>query len=116
VVDLVRADFFQGMPQSHAIGQVAIMEKQVCLMVMRITIEMIETIGVKRARPSNNPMDFVPFGEQKLCQIGAVLPGNPRNERPSRRSLGLSRPIDTTHRQVNRVNNASLLLQRTPSA
>jgi hypothetical protein len=32
-----------------------------------VLIQMVQTTGIEAGRAANNPVDLVPFGEQKLC-------------------------------------------------
>jgi hypothetical protein len=45
-----------------------------------ILIEMIDTLGVKRRSTTDNAVHFVPFCQQQLRQIGAILACDPGNE------------------------------------
>jgi hypothetical protein len=43
---------------------------------VRILVEVIESAGVERACPADNPMNLVAAGEQELRQVRAVLSGD----------------------------------------
>jgi hypothetical protein len=43
---------------------------------MGIDVNMVYPLGIESTRPSNEPMDFIILGEQKLCKIGTILTGN----------------------------------------
>lgn len=47
---------------------------------MRILTGAVDAPGVKRTRPANDPVHLVPFGEEKLSEVGSVLPANAGNE------------------------------------
>jgi hypothetical protein len=46
-----------------------------------IGVKMIDARSVKRARPANDPVDFVAFLKQKIGEITSILSGDPGNER-----------------------------------
>src|SRR5271154_2775004 len=41
---------------------------------------MIDPRSIEGARPPDDPVHLVPLGKQQLCQIRAVLPGDPCNQ------------------------------------
>jgi hypothetical protein len=45
-----------------------------------ILIEMIDTLSVQRRSTADNAVHFVPFCQQQLRQIGAILACDPGNE------------------------------------
>jgi hypothetical protein len=40
----------------------------------------VDAFRVESARPADDSVNFVPFGEQQFRQVRAVLPGNSRDE------------------------------------
>jgi hypothetical protein len=42
---------------------------------------MLEPLRMESAGPPDQPVDRVAFREQQLGQVGAILPGDPRDER-----------------------------------
>jgi hypothetical protein len=53
------------------------MEKYFYFWVMGIRIDMIDSLRVKSTGPADEPMNFIPFGKQELCQITPILARNP---------------------------------------
>jgi hypothetical protein len=47
---------------------------------MRVRIQMLEAASVKRGRSANDTMYFVALGEEKLCQVGSILPRDSRDK------------------------------------
>jgi len=43
---------------------------------MGIDVQVIDTAGVKRARPTDKPVDCIAFGEKKLGKETAILPSD----------------------------------------
>jgi hypothetical protein len=56
------------------------MQHEVALGLMRILIEMVDALGIKRGGAPLQAVNFVSLGEQKFRQIGAILPRNPRDQ------------------------------------
>ena len=50
------------------------MQEEPGLRGMCIDVQVIDTAGVKRARLTDQPVDFIAFGEQKLGKVAAILP------------------------------------------
>ena len=57
------------------------MQEQSRIRVVGVLIDMIDAVGVKRARPPDKATDLIAFGEQELGQIGAILTGDSSNQR-----------------------------------
>jgi len=49
------------------------MQTQSSLLFVWIRIDVIQTIGIESGCPADDPMDLIPFGEQKLGKVGAIL-------------------------------------------
>jgi hypothetical protein len=49
------------------------MKTQSCFWLMRIRVDVIETIRIKGRGPANDPVNLVALGEQKLGKVRAVL-------------------------------------------
>src|SRR5260370_16086451 len=47
---------------------------------MGILVEMLDALGVERRGPALNAVNFVAVFQQKLGQIGAILPGDARDQ------------------------------------
>ena len=48
---------------------------------MRILLKVVDPRRIKGGRAPDDPMDLVTLLEQQVCQVAAVLSGDPRNER-----------------------------------
>src|SRR5690606_1566933 len=56
--------------------QVSVHEPQTHVFLVGILIEMVDARGVEARRASDQAVHLVALGEQKLSQVGAVLPGD----------------------------------------
>jgi len=50
------------------------------LSLVRIRIDVIETIRVESRCPADDAMHLIPFGEQELGEVGSILACDARNE------------------------------------
>ncbi len=81
MVDLVRLDLVEEIGELAGDGQVAVMEIDPRLRVVKIPVEVSDPFGVEGAGPADEAVDFIALAEQKLRQVGTVLAGDPRDER-----------------------------------
>ena len=88
IVDLVRGDLFQDVSQRGAVGQVAVMERELETAVVRIMVNLIDAVGVEQASPANYPVDLIAFLEEKSGEIGPVLAGHAGDQGSLRTRLG----------------------------
>jgi hypothetical protein len=56
------------------------MQHEVAFGLMRVLIEMVDALGIKRGGAPLQAVNFVSLGEQEFRQIGAILPRNPRDQ------------------------------------
>lgn len=61
VVDLIRSDLRHQCHQSGAIAQIAVVEKEACILLAGICVEMVDPRCVERGRSSNQAVYFVPL-------------------------------------------------------
>jgi hypothetical protein len=47
---------------------------------MRVDVQMVDTLGIESRGAPDQTVYFVSFLEQQLCQIRAILAGNPGNQ------------------------------------
>ena len=80
VINLVGLNLGDERGSRDGIRQITVMQKQSCVAPMWIFIDRLEPLGVERRRPSNQPVNFIAFAEQKLSQIRAVLASNAGDE------------------------------------
>ena len=91
VVNLLRLHLADQPRQRAGVPQVAIVQMQAALARVRVGVERLQPPGVERAGPADNPMHLVPFGDEQLGQVRAILPGNARNQ--CLLHLGSSKPL-----------------------
>src|SRR6185312_7051582 len=75
VVDLVRQHLLNYPNQVRGVRQVSVMQVQLDVALVRILIEVVYPIRVEGRRAALDAMHLVPFAQEELREIGAVLPG-----------------------------------------
>ncbi len=80
VVDFVRAHFLNDAAQIGGIRQVAEMETEADILLVRVLIEMVDTGRVERGGTPFQPVHAIALVEQKFAQISAVLSGHADDE------------------------------------
>ena len=80
VVNLVGLQVVEQLDQLHGIRKVSVMQVEPRVVDQGILVEVIESVGVEGGCPANDPMDFISLFQQKLGQIGAILPGYSGNK------------------------------------
>ena len=80
MVNLLRLKFVEQLYQVHRVRQIAVVQEHSHTVDVRIGVKMIDPRRVKRARAANDPVDFVAFFQQKICEITSVLTSNPGDE------------------------------------
>ena len=76
IVNFVRLNLLDDANEVRRIGEVAIMQEKANAGLMRVMIQMIDTIGVDQRRPPLHAMHDIVFGKEKLGEERAVLPGD----------------------------------------
>ena len=76
MVNFVWLQFVKKLHKIDRITEIPVMQKQSYVVYVGISVEMINSRGVKRAGASNYPVDFVAFLKQQIRQITSVLAGN----------------------------------------
>ncbi len=76
VVDLVGLGLLHEADQVGGIGQVAVVQEEARLVLVRVDVEMVDAGGVERRRAPLDAVHDVALGEQELGEIGAVLAGD----------------------------------------
>ncbi len=79
MINFRRLNIIDQIGELAGVAQVAIVQKQAGGRVMGVHIQMFNAGGVKSAGPANQPMHFIPFGQEQFRQVTAILPGNPGN-------------------------------------
>lgn len=74
IIYLVRFDCADDFDQATTVGHVAIVEFHFALFVrFGVGVQVLDPDCIEGARPANDPIHFVPFAEQELSQIRAIL-------------------------------------------
>ena len=81
VVDLIRLHGLDDADQIRRIRQIPVVQDEAQLLLVRILIEMIDSIRIKERRPALDAVDLVALLDEELGQVRAVLAGDPRDER-----------------------------------
>jgi hypothetical protein len=89
IVDLVGLDLLDDMDQRRRIRQIAVVQYEVRIGMMRIFVDVIDAVGVEERRTPFDAMNLISFGEKKLRKICSILAGDTCNQRSLQRSLSL---------------------------
>jgi hypothetical protein len=81
VVNLIRLHIIDQVAQLAAVAQVSVVQEESAPRVVRIGIDMLNSIRIEGARPSNQAMDFIALSEKPFCQIRSILSRDPCDER-----------------------------------
>jgi hypothetical protein len=57
------------------------MQDEVARGLMRILVQMVDALGVKRGSAAFQAVNFITFGEKEFRQVRSVLSGNPGDQR-----------------------------------
>ena len=76
IVDLVGLHLLHDADQVGGVGQVAVVQDEADVPLVRILIEMVDALGVERRRAALDAVHDVALGEQEFGEIGAVLAGD----------------------------------------
>ena len=80
VVDLVRLHLLDDAHQAGGIGQVAVVERELAVVDMRILVQVVDAVGVEQAAAALDAVHLVAFLEQQLGQIGTILACHARDQ------------------------------------
>ena len=80
VVDLIRLHLLDDADQTAGIGHVAVVQDEMAILLVRILIEMIDAIGIKKRGTALDTMDLITFFQEKLGQISPILAGDAGNQ------------------------------------
>jgi hypothetical protein len=69
VVNLVWLNLVDQGYQAGAIGEVSVVKVKTVFWVVRITVKVIDSLGVKGAGTANNAVNRVALGQQEFCQV-----------------------------------------------
>ena len=76
VVNLIRLHFLDDADEVRAVGQVTVVQLQPNIGVMRVLVEVVDAVGIEQRSSAFDAVDLVPFFQQQLRQVCAVLPRN----------------------------------------
>jgi hypothetical protein len=71
--------------QVGRVAEIAVVQDEPPLALVRILVEMIDTIGIEERRTALDAVDFVTLLQQELREVGAVLPRGARDQCPPSR-------------------------------
>jgi hypothetical protein len=74
IVNFIGLDLVDQTIQMSGVCQVTVMETEMSLSLVRIRVDVIQTISVEIGRPSEDAMHLIALGEQKLGEVGPILP------------------------------------------
>ena len=80
VVDLVGLDLLDDVDEGRGVGEVAVVEDEVRVGLVRVLVEVVDAGGIEERRTAFDAMDFVALGEEELGEVGAVLAGDAGDE------------------------------------
>jgi hypothetical protein len=76
VVDLVGLHLLDDVNERRGVGEIAVVQKEAWVRVVRILVDMVDAVGIEQRRSSLDAVDFIAFGEEKLGEVGSILAGN----------------------------------------
>jgi hypothetical protein len=81
IVDLVGLRLLDQADQVGRVGQVAVVQEEPGLVLVRIDVEMVHPTGIERGGTPLHSVHHVTLGQQERRQISAVLPCDPGDQR-----------------------------------
>jgi hypothetical protein len=76
VIEFVGLNLLQDADQAGGVGQVAMMEDEPAVGLVRVLVEMVDPLGVEQGGAAFNAVDGVAFVQQEFGEIRAVLAGD----------------------------------------
>src|SRR6185436_14256976 len=76
VIYFVRPNLLDQLAQARGIRQITKVQLQRNWTFMRIRVDVVQAISVKRGSPADDPMYLVALRDQQLCKIRSILPGD----------------------------------------
>jgi hypothetical protein len=80
IVDFVRLHTLDDAQKAHRIRHVAVVQDEPTVRYIRSLVKMVNAIGVEERRAALDAVDLIPFIEQKLSEIRAILASNARDQ------------------------------------
>jgi hypothetical protein len=81
VVDFGRLDLAEQPQKVRRIGHVAVVQEKPDTGVVAVAVEVVDALGVQQRRTALDTVHDVALRQQEIGEIGAVLPGDPGDER-----------------------------------
>lgn len=81
VVDLIGLDLAQDRHEGGGVAQVAVVQRELGVPVVRVGVQMIEPSGVQAGGPADDAVHLVPLLDEKLGQERSILTGDAGDER-----------------------------------
>lgn len=83
IIDLVRLHLLHDADQIGGVGEVTVMQNQLAIILVRVLIEMIDTLGVEERRPAFDTVHRIAFPDEEVGEVSTILAGNAGDERDS---------------------------------
>ena len=80
VVDLVGLHLLDDADQARRIGEVAVVQDEAAVLLVRILVQVVDAIGVEQRGAALDAVDFVALVQQEFGEVGAVLAGDAGDE------------------------------------
>jgi hypothetical protein len=76
MIDLIGFEIVEQLYQVDRVSQISVMQKQAHPVDVRILVEMVNSGRVKCTGSPDDTVNFVPFGQEEIRQVRAILAGN----------------------------------------
>jgi hypothetical protein len=76
VVYFIGLYFLDDTDKVGAVGEISVMEDKIFVFHMRILVQMVNTVGIKKRAATFNAMNDISFFKEQFGEIGSVLPGD----------------------------------------
>jgi hypothetical protein len=80
IVHLIRLDLAHDPAEAGGVEQVTVVKEEANALFMRVTIEVIDSLGGEVTGPADDAVHLISLLEEQLRQIRAVLPGDSGDE------------------------------------
>ena len=79
IVDFVRLHLLDDADEAARIRHVTVMQNEPAVFLVRVLVQMVDTVGIEQRGAPLDAVDFVTLVEQEFRQIGAILSGYARD-------------------------------------
>ena len=80
VVDFIGLHFLDNADQVGAVGHIAVVQVQLYIGLVRILVEVVNTVGIEQRTAAFDTVHAVAFLEKELGEVRAVLTGDTCNQ------------------------------------